>query len=184
MPKVIQERTQSKENTTGSEYQENDYLIAARVGLFNQTKNAGILQLYTEGGNTIPKEASSNVPDLDPTLIKAVSIQESNNGVSGNNDLLTANNKGDYDKYKAAYGLSKDEQVTTQNRSLYFGIRFIATKGFKGGVQYDPTTGIKSYTFKGWLNAVGNYNGGGVPGYQKYVEIMYNNAKAPMSQNY
>ncbi|MBV7534034.1 RHS repeat domain-containing protein, partial [Chitinophaga sp. sic0106] len=184
MPKIIQERTQSKENTTGPEYQENDYLIAARVGLFNQTKNAGLLQLYTDGGQAIPKEEAAKIPDLDPTLIKATAIQESNNGISGNSDLLTANNKGDYGKYKAAYGLAREENVTSQNRSLYLGIRFIATKGFKGGIQYDPATGAKKYTFKGWMNATGSYNGGGVLMYQKYIETMYNNAISPTPQNY
>lgn len=184
MPKIIQERTQSGENTTGSEYQANDYLIAARTGYFNQSKNAGILQLYTDGGKPIPKDEVSKIPDLDPTLVKAASIQESNNGVGGNNDLLTANNKGDYATYKAAYGLTKDEKVTDPSNSLYYGIRFIATKGFKGGITYDPNTGNTTYTFQGWLKAAGSYNGGGVKGYQGYVETMYNNAQTPKPENY
>lgn len=179
MPKIIQERTHSGENTTGAEYQANDYLIAARTGLFNQTKNNGNLQLYTENGNPIPKAEASKIPDLDPTLVKAASIQESNNGVGGNNDLLTGNNKEDYGACKKAYGLTKDENITDANRSLYLGIRFIATKGLRGYIDYDTKTKKRTYTFQGWLNAVGSYNGGGVKGYQGYIETMYNNAQSP-----
>ncbi|VXC03113.1 RHS repeat-associated core domain protein-containing protein [Flavobacterium sp. 9AF] len=183
MPNIIQERTQTGENTTGASYQENDYIIAARTGLFNQTKNNGNLQLYTEGGAAIPKEVSSEIPDLDPTLVKSIAIQESHNGTTGVDDIMTANNPGDYKAYKTAYGLSNSESPNT-NRSLYLGIRFLATKGFRGGVTYNKDTGEKTYTFQGWNSAAGSYNGGGVEGYQGYVETMVNESKKPTSCDY
>jgi hypothetical protein len=159
MPKIIQERTQSSQDVSGSEYQENDYIIAARTGLFNQTKNSGQLQLYTESGDAIPKEDASLIPDLDPTLVKAMSIQESHNGTYGVTDIMTANGVGsDFIPYKSKYGLSKKDKLKV-NGSLYFGIRFLATKGFRKGVTYDKITGKKSFTFQGWLTAAGNYNG-------------------------
>jgi RHS repeat-associated protein len=183
MPKIIQERTQSKENVSGAAYQENDYLIAARVGYFNQAKNSGQLRLFTEKGDAIPGEAIKDLPDLDPTLVKAIAIQESHAGVNGEMDIMTANNAGDYDAYKTAYGLTKSTDVSATN-SLYYGIRFLATKGFKGGIEYDKNTGVKTFSFKGWLNAAGAYNGNGVKGYQGYIEKMYSNAKTPTPSDY
>jgi hypothetical protein len=177
MPNVIQERTQSGEDVSGSEYQENDYIISARTGLFNQTKNAGLLQLYTEGGDAIPKDEASKIPDLDPTLVKAIATQESHNGTTGVADIMTANGVGsDFKPFKTKYGLSKTESLNV-NRSLYLGIRFLATKGFRSGVTYDKKTGAKTYTFQGWNTATGNYNGGGVEGYQGYVETMVDDSK-------
>lgn len=169
MPNIIQKRVQSGDDTTGSSYQENDYIIAARTGLFNQTKNSGLLKLYTEGGNLIPQEAIDNIPDLDPTLVKAVAIQESNNGTTGITDIMTANNPGDYKPYKEAYGLIKSETLDV-NRSLYLGIRFLATKGFRGGISGG------TFTFKGWERAAGNYNGWGV---ENSMEIKIKDRKTP-----
>jgi hypothetical protein len=156
MPKIIEERVQSGENTSGIAYQENDYLIAARTGYFNQAKNSGQLKLYTEGGNAIPKEAVMAIPDLDPTLVKAVAMQESHIGVTGVDDIMTANSPLDWsskDKLKPAYGLTKDMKLSPTN-SLYYGIRVMASKGFRGGID-----GKGGFTFQGWDDAVKNYNG-------------------------
>jgi hypothetical protein len=139
MPNIIKERTQTKENTTGIAYQELDVIIATRTALFNQTKNSGNLQLYTDFGDIIPKEEAKKIPDLNPTLVKAVCVQESNNGITSI-DVMTANNKKDTDVYKTTYGLTKEETMNF-NRSIYFGIRFLATKGFKRGITYDEKTG-------------------------------------------
>ena len=59
----------------------------------------------------------------------------------------------------------------------YYGIRILATKGFKGGVKYDKKTGETSYEFKGWGNATNNFNGGGVRNYQNDVETMVRESK-------
>jgi RHS repeat-associated protein len=95
MPNIIQTRTQSGEIVSGAEYQANDYLIAARTGYFNQAKNAGTLELYTQGGNAAPQEFVKSIPDLDPTLVKAMTIQESHGGVTGITDIMQVNNGGD-----------------------------------------------------------------------------------------
>ncbi|MBP6757552.1 MAG: RHS repeat-associated core domain-containing protein, partial [Bacteroidia bacterium] len=190
MPKIIQTRKGVTEegddyenDVSGSEYQENDYLIAARTGLFNQSKNEGLLTLYTDGGDLIPADVVKSIPDLNPTLVKAVAMQESNVGADGVKDIMTANNNGDSDKYKLKYGLTKGTKVGTNN-SLYYGIRFLATKGFKGGIKYNSSTGKKTYKFQGWFNAAGNYNGGGEENYQWYIEEMYKNAEKPTPSNY
>lgn len=183
MPNVIPERTQSKETTTDAKYQANDYLIAARTGYFNQAKNSGQLNLVTEGGNAIPQDAIKNIPDLDPTLVKAVAMQESNLGSTGLTDIMQANVKGDWSKMKEKYGLTKGEGTEATN-SLFAGVRVLATKGFKGGISYDGKSGISTYTFQGWDSAVGSYNGGGVAGYKENVLKMKNNAVRPTPSNY
>lgn len=183
MPNIVQERTQSKEDATGAAYQENDYLIAARTGYFNQAKNAGKLNLYTEGGNLKPQDAVKNIPDLDPTMVKAMTVQESYAGTSGMTDIMQTNVKGDWSKMKEKYGLVKGG-VTKQINSLYSGIRLLATKGFKGGITYDSKNGTTPFTFQGWDSAVCSYNGGGVAKYKEYVLEMIKNALAPTPANY
>ncbi len=183
MPRIIQMRTQSNEKVSSVEYQENDYIIAARTGLFNQTKNNGKLILYTDGGHLIPQKAIEYMKDLDPTRVKAMAIQESHNGVNGGLDILTVNNTGDYGKYKAAYGLNKSEKVDV-NRSLYLGIRFLASKGFKNGVDYDSKTGETIYKFQDWDSATKYYNYPGVKKYELYIKTMIVNSKTPTSSSY
>lgn len=183
MPGVIPERTQSKEVTTDVKYQENDYLIAARTGYFNQAKNSDQLNLFTEGGNSIPQDVIKNIPDLDPTLVKSVAMQESHVGTTGLTDIMQANVKGDWSKMKEKYGLTKGG-ATEATKSLFAGVRVLATKGFKGGITYDGKTGASTYTFQGWDSAVGAYNGGGVAGYKDNVLKMKNSAVTPTASNY
>ena len=177
MPKIIQTRPSSNEDVSSEKYQKNDYLIAARTGYFNQAKNHGILKLYSEGGHEISSEEIRQIPDLDPTLVKAICIQESHAALISS-DIMTSNNPGDWGdgKLKSAYGMKKKEKMSVTN-SLYYGIRILATKGFKGGVKYDKKTGETSYEFKGWGNATNNFNGGGVRNYQNDVETMVRESK-------
>lgn len=177
MPKIIQTRPSSNEDVSSEKYQKNDYLIAARTGYFNQAKNHGILKLYSEGGHEISSEEIRQIPDLDPTLVKAICIQESHAALTSS-DIMTSNNPGDWGdgKLKSAYGMKKNEKMSVTN-SLYYGIRILATKGFKGGVKYDKKTGETSYEFKGWGNATNNFNGGGVRNYQNDVETMVRESK-------
>lgn len=190
MPQIIPIRTQSNEKTAEPKYQANDYLIAARTGYFNQVKNSGMLYLFTEGGNPIPADEARKIPDLDPTFVKAVALQESHASTNGDVDILTCNNPGDWVKTKTQkkpMGMTKGMGMSITN-SLYFGLRLIAGKGFRGGidVKYDNknmTTTI-TYSFKGWLQAAGNYNGGGVPDYQKFIKTMIESAVPPTSSNY
>lgn len=182
MPNIIQHRPQSNEDVSGAAYQENDYQIAARTGYFNQAKNSGQLNLVTEGGNPIPTGATKDIPDLDPTLVKAITVQESNAGTTGITDIMQANVPGDWSKMKNSYQLTKGEK-TSETNSLYAGTRVLATKGFKGGVSVDKT-GKVTYKFQGWAKAVEAYNGGGTAGYQKSVLQMQQESKRPKPSDY
>jgi len=181
MPNIIQNK--GGEDVSGSAYQENDYQIAARTGYFNQVKNSGQLDLVTEGANPIPQDAIKGIPDLDPTLVKAITVQESNAGTSGITDIMQANVPGDWSKMKSEYGLTKGAK-TDESTSLFAGTRILGTKGFKGGVSYDSKTGKTTYKFQGWAKAVEGYNGGGTAGYQKRVLQMQQESKKPKSSDY
>jgi RHS repeat-associated protein len=185
MPNIVQES--SGESTTSSAYQKNDYQIAASTEIFNEQKTNGSLNLVTDGNKAIPADAVKSIPNLDPTLVKAVATQESKTGtdasMNGNKDIMQVNNKGDWASYKSNYGLSKGVVPDVQ-MSVNAGIKDLATKGFKGGITVDPNTGAVSFSFKGWNSAVKNYNGGGTAGYQASVLKMVSNAQTPKSENY
>jgi RHS repeat-associated protein len=186
MPKIIQEK--GGENTTTPGYQKNDYQIAASTFLFNHEKNNGSLQLVTEGGTDIPQSANSQIPDLDPTVVKAISTQETNAGnnasLNGDKDVMQSNVKGDWGSgFKSEYGLSKGVAPDVKT-SIDAGIKILATKGFKGGITYDKATGAQTYTFQGWEKAINNYNGGGTAGYGAAVTTMINGAQTPKPENY
>jgi RHS repeat-associated protein len=185
MPKIIQES--SGESTTSPAYQKNDYQIAASTEIFNEQKANGSLNLVTDGNKPIPADAVKAIPNLDPTLVKAVATQESKAGtdasMNGNKDIMQVNNKGDWASYKSNYGLSKGVVPDVQT-SVNAGIKDLATKGFKGGVTVDSKTGAVSFSFKSWNSAVKNYNGGGTAGYQASVLKMVSNAQTPKPENY
>ncbi|SFN06090.1 RHS repeat-associated core domain-containing protein [Chryseobacterium oleae] len=183
MPNIIQ--TRGTEDVSGAEYQTNDYQIAARVGYFNQAKNSGALDLFTEGGNAIPKDALKGMSDLDPTLVKAMTVQESNAGAKGETDIMQSNVKGDWHggEMKSKYGLKFGEGASVTN-SLFAGTRILGTKGFKGGVGYDAKTGKSTFNFQGWPKAVEQYNGGGVAGYLQSVSKMQKESKKPTPSDY
>ena len=185
MPNII--LAKGNASTTSAKYQEHDYQIAASVFVFNEQKNNGTLSpIYTENGKSIiPGEViKNNVPDLDPTLVKAVGMQETALGTNINdNDILETSNAGDEAGYKTSYG----GDASTVAKSIDLGIKYLLTKGFRGGVGYNQDTGEKSYTWKGgdnWLNAAGNYNGGGTAGYQEAVTRMWKSSVSGKSSNY
>ncbi|NML22438.1 hypothetical protein HHL16_16255 [Pseudoflavitalea sp. G-6-1-2] len=79
--------------------------------------------------------------------------------------------------------------ITNEIReALNAGIKILATKGFKGGIEYDPKTGAKTFSFKGWDSAVNGYNGKGANKYgQDYgasITNMIKNAQIPKRENY
>jgi hypothetical protein len=141
------------------------------------------LQLVTEGNASIPTSALSDIPDLDPTLVKAVAMQESAIGSGGVNDVMQVNVSGDWNEFKSQYGLSKGG-ATNSTLSINAGIRVLATKGFKGGVDYNSTTGARTFEFQGWDKAVESYNGGGTLGYSQSVSNMINNSVRATQVNY
>jgi RHS repeat-associated protein len=185
MPNIIQDK--GGENTTGPQYQEHDYQIAASTFVFNLDKNTGGKQLYTDGGDAIPQSANSQVPNLDPTLVKAIATQETGAGVTGLTDIMATNATGDWSNSKTNYGLEKGVTPTVKE-SVDAGIGILASKGFKGGVTYDKTTGQQTYTFQGWDAATNKYNAGGAAKYgQDYsgrVQTMVTNAQTPKPENY
>ncbi|SUJ01092.1 RHS repeat-associated core domain [Sphingobacterium spiritivorum] len=193
MPNVITGKGGS--NTTGAVYQKYDYQIAASTAVFNMDKNEGSLSLVTDGGKSIPSSATSQIPDLDPTTVKAIAMQESGIGTgkeaNEKKDIMQVNNGvsnfADYSPYKANYGLSKGA-VPGPVTSINAGIKDLATKGFKGGVGYNPKTDQMSFKFQGWDKAINNYNGGGAAkygqDYLKSIKDMIRNSVKPTSQNY
>lgn len=184
MPNIIQDK--NGEPTTAPRYQDNDYQIAASTFIFNEQKNNGTLQLTSEGGAAIPQSATKAIPDLDPTMVKALTIQESNAGAK-TTDVLQINNKGDWSNVKADYGLTKGVTPDVKT-SISAGIDLLATKGFKGGITYDAKTGAQTFTYQGWNKAAANYNGGGATKYgQDYggsVKQMVDNSKKPTPADY
>jgi len=174
MPKIIQNRSEGGAATTGVAYQEHDYVIAAQTAIFNREKNDGSLSLVTEGGNNIPSSSFSGILDLNPTLVKAIAMQESSLGVGTNTtDIMQTNNKGDWSSIKNTYGLTKGVTPSV-SKSLNAGIRILATKGFRNGIDYDKKTGATTFTFQGWPSAVEAYNGSGAKGYKENVLRMAN----------
>ncbi len=185
MPNIIQ--SAEKEITTGPQFQKNDYQIAASTKIFNMDKADGSLNLVTDGNKPIPKDAVKSIPDLEPTIVKAVSMQESRAGtdasMNGTKDIMQVNNKGDWAPYKSNYGLAKGE-VPSVEGSVNAGIKDLATKGFRGGITYNGNTGVQTFKFQGWSSAVKNYNGGGTAGYQFSVTKMVSNSQTPKPENY
>ncbi|MDN3692620.1 hypothetical protein QWZ06_10190 [Chryseobacterium tructae] len=115
-----------------------------------------------------------------------MTIQESNAGAKGKTDIMQTNVKGDWQggEMKSKYSLKYGEGASVTN-SLFAGTRILATKGFKGGIDYNSSTGKTTFKFKGWLNAAGAYNStAGTKGYQQNVQSMYENSKKPNPQDY
>lgn len=181
MPNVIKEKDGS--NTTGPIYQEYDYLIAAETYLFNSSmEGAGIS--HTNG--LLPDDPAS-IPDLDPTVVKAIIMQESAMGTNsggtgtGKSDIMQSNVKGDWDASKSRY-VTKGGPTTPQE-SIRCGIWWLYTKGLTssqsdGGYKTEWTGG------NDWMNAVDNYNGGGTSGYRNSVQNMIYNSLIPKPENY
>jgi len=176
MPNVIEEK--NGVSTIDPKYQQNDYQIAAQTFLFN--KNKDNIQLYTDGNRPIPMENNCAIPRLDPTVVKAIAMQESTcgNDPKRQTDILSANAKGDWGSFKGNYGLTKDA-VPNVAESLRAGIQILATKGFKGGGS--------SYVWEkgtSWIDAANNFNGGGTVGYKSAISTMVSNSFPGVKINY
>lgn len=194
MPKIIQEK--GGQATTAPKFQEHDYQIAASTLIFNEKKNNGTLNLVTDGDKKIPQSDISKIPDLDPTFVKALAMQESMAGtdkrMNGTKDVMQVNNGvsnfADFSAYKTNYGLQRGT-VPGPSLSITAGVMDLATKGFHGS---KPTTdaqgNITAIAFQSWEAAASNYNGGGAAKYgQSYtgpVITMYTNAVTPKPENY
>jgi RHS repeat-associated protein len=167
-------------------YQQNDYLIAAETQTFNWTLMNDPGSLPTLPGNHELKDGGALPQSLDPTLVKAIEIQESGstprNGVYSG-DVMFANYPGDWEAtkdIKGSIGLSKGQTMDPKT-SIDAGIKLLYLKGMKsdiaGKMEWRDPSG-------GWDGAVGNYNGGGVASYKAQVLARYNGAQLPDPANY
>jgi RHS repeat-associated protein len=198
MPKIVQQRpgegcnqdgtSTAPENTTAPEYQQHDYQIAASVFIFNYLKNTDQLDLVDDSElmRPIAKNRIRAIPDLDPTQLKALMIQETNGGVATakhrqqdvlqiNNGLKSADGSTDFDVHMTAYGF-KDGVLPTPYQSIHNGIKELATKGFK------QTAASPHLSF--WDNAFKNHNGKGFDGYLDFIKDMVQGATPPTPTNY
>lgn len=66
------------------------------LDILTKRKNAGTLGLLTEGGKPIPNDTVKSMPDIDPAMVKAVTMQESSAGKTGIIDIMQANVGGDW----------------------------------------------------------------------------------------
>lgn len=179
MPKIIK----GYENPI---YQKYDYNIAAQTCILSASERPN-----TAGG----KSYDGEVPDLDPTLVKAMIVQETEAGTydgpygqKGKSDIMQANvttksGSTDWYKGKADFGLKKGP-----NQSLFAGIRILYTKGIKTSEIKDKKGRVIGFaiTWRGdsWNQAVEKYNGGGVANYLKSVLNYLDNATEPNIDNY
>ncbi|MEP6931860.1 MAG: RHS repeat-associated core domain-containing protein [Flavobacterium sp.] len=169
MPKTIQIYTDGNgntKNTTGSKYQKYDYMIAALTYIFNQKKEMDIVP--TTGGKMLSD--ASTVPDLDPTIVKAIIMEETvmGSGKSGGSndptqDIMQSNVyyssiSNDWNSDKKQFGLTKGGGATPA-QSVTAGIGILFQKGLR-----DPDNGGLTQTKKWfggeqWENAIRDYNG-------------------------
>ena len=197
MPKAIEKRIQSNEDltkdskeATWTDHQRYDHLVAAHVAIFNYQRITGKLDIHDSTGYKIPAKFHKKIPFLDVTIIKSMIIQESHAGASGRTDLLTVNNPLDW-KAKSSvahYGIEKYTKLTA-SESLYYGIRVLASKGYKGGISVEyrdsGKTLVKTFNqYKNWTDAIRKFNGGGVDGYETYIEKQVSNSRKPLPTDY
>lgn len=161
-------------------YQKLDYIIAAKVFLFNKKLAEGLEtetifsgSTGTEFGLKLKKnyyltQLSKMPNELDVNLIKAMAIQESGAGAytggmgTGPNDPMQVGNSGD-NADKHIIGLSNNE-VLTPERSVELAINWLFYKGFQASGDLDPEWKTEFYQLNwvqidgGWETATKNYN--------------------------
>ncbi|BAV07628.1 hypothetical protein SAMN05421788_10920 [Filimonas lacunae] len=189
MPDIVTEMHGT--NTTVPMFQKYDYQIAASVYLFNEAKNDGTLELVTDGkpSFSIPSDlAKKQIPDLTPTYVKAVALDESMAGTGRDYneqmDILQINNglshSADFDAHMRKYGFEKGVMPTPEI-SINGGVKELATKGYHNQTK-------NKLNFQGWNIAAKNHNGGGAAKYgQDYVKNItdaINGAQKPKASNY
>jgi hypothetical protein len=105
---------------------------------------------------------------LDPNLVKAMIKQESGYDLKAYNaDPMQVNNPDDWVDEKAKYGLTAGV-APGPDLSIQAGIGWLRYKAYGRKHVGDPLK------FKGWPQAVHDYNGGGIPNYVKEVYEKYN----------
>jgi RHS repeat-associated protein len=167
-------------------YQQHDYQIAASTFLFNKrlANNPSSLPTYSKNHKL---KANAIMPnELDPTLVKAMMIEESKGGTflgvfkTGKKDPMQVNNPKDWTEDKVMVGLKKD-QVMDPKASIDAAINWLYLKGMKSTKNGEMEWGNQDRT---WFDAVEKYNGGGNPNYKDEVTTLYQNTIAPSPVNY
>lgn len=170
-------------------FQKYDYNIAAQTFIFNHLPTDQLPK--TPGGNSLTGDRPD---DLDPTLVKAMVVEETNAGTlegkygqKGKSDIMqvnvtTTSGQTDWSAEKKNWGLEKGKSATP-NQSVYAGIRLLYTKGLKTTTKDGK---VVSVTWRGddWKEAVKRYNGGGNKNYLKEVLDYLLNATDPTPDNY
>lgn len=230
MPKIL-------ENELGKvklSYQQYDHEIATHVLIFNRKlkkakdllKNNTIINLsvdndlniffenMTKGTFLVGNTKYTKLPNfLDPTLIKAICMQESRCGTDpdAQTDVMRVNVPGDWVSEKGLMGLKKGI-IPNQCDSIKYGIAWLVAKGFdrlryyignlkweSGGWNYDGVSVenitkkleknyaefiVYSWSQDDWWYAVDLYNGGGVDNYMKAVKTYYNTQRSAEISDY
>ena len=190
MPNIIQTRVDEKgksENVSDSQYQSNDYQIAASTFLTNQSLNEIFKPTVSDrNGNIVPNNELSKVPDISVDTVKAWSMQESHAGAKGSS-ILQVNNNGDFTPDKTTLGISKGATFTT-HQEISLAIRYAIGKGFSSTPNYSSDGSGKiisrNWSWNGWTRALNGYNGGGVPNYAQKIQTMENQSKEPNPSDY
>ncbi|MEZ4775863.1 MAG: RHS repeat-associated core domain-containing protein [Bacteroidia bacterium] len=183
------------------DYNKFDYQIAASTHLINESIGDGTALEKTEGAGR-----PDNVPELDPNLIKAMILTETQYGYiestpewkKGELDIMQVNVgsgsttiRGDWDPKKQTIGLKKDI-VPTPQESIHAGIQWLYFKGIQvtnikynngvivgGNIQW--TGGEK------WEAAAKAYNGSGDPKYSEKLtsalDALDNNSTTDYEKN-
>jgi RHS repeat-associated protein len=196
MPNIIQNKGgKVNDPTTSAAFQKYDYQIAASTFLFNQKKNMGDLLLVTDGkpSETLPASTVASIPDLNPTFVKAIMMQESSCGTDKSNtyhtaeDVMQVNNctssrsgkkNADWDDHLVNYCLKKGK-VPNPQQSVEAGVRELATKGFFG-----QRSDTKGFSFIGWDKVGEKYNANPDIQYSVPVATMLNQAQPGKPENY
>ncbi len=160
------------EKSQKRDYNKFDYDIAAQTFIFNSQKKQGKLLDKGKAGDP------SDVPDLDPNIVKSIIIKETLYGSikskNGGVDIMQTNVTGDWDNKKSELGLTKG---TTNNyqESIKAGIMWLYWKGISdaNGVENVPTWSGGD----NWENAIERYNGGGDSNYMAKFKQIQNTLK-------
>ena len=200
-------------------YQVYDYRIAIEVFLLNTkiaklkternafahsadayTKLEKTYFIHTKAEHTFRKLSALPAP-LDPTIVKAILIQESGGEFEKTDfdetkaDIMTVNfhkndTRTDWVPEKALLGLQKGKGAEP-SKSIWAAIQILCWKGNKA-YPYLQQNGYEAY-YLGWLAgengewwdyAVQKYNGGGVANYSLNVKARFNSSKLPKPHNY
>jgi RHS repeat-associated protein len=202
MPRIIQNHpNEPNTSATGASYQAYDYEIAAQVGLFNLKKSRNEIVLNTSGGVLIPASVVATIPDLDPTVVKAMCMQESRLGNCDSKstpkgaygDLMQVAQMGDWGDWKKQYGIEAEDIFVSPSLSIHAGIRILAMKGFgfeyptkkEEGKDVPDKSKLAIAKFLGYVVAVENYNGStNKENYVANVKTMVNDSFSPQKENY